>query len=311
MNKTAQHLQFLDPKVISKLNNIEIKARMIVEGFITGLHKSPFHGFSVEFAEHRPYNNGEPLKNIDWKVYGKTDKLFTRKYEEETNLRCYIALDVSDSMRYPTTGISKLEYSAYLAAAFSYLMVQQRDAVGLTLFDNALRYYARPKSRQSYLIQLFKELEQVVAQKASFNSRSAQAPVIHQLAQKISRRGLVILLTDFFSNIQPLDELFPALQHLRHNNHDVMIFHILHRATETQFDFPNQPLILRDLETNEQIHVQPQQIKPYYQEMLQEYTATIKRKCREFNIELIEIDTDTPYDKALTDYLVKRKIMYK
>jgi len=158
-------IKYLDPAVVSKLKNIEIKARMIVEGFITGLHKSPYHGFSVEFAEHRPYNPGEPLRNIDWKVYGKTDRLYSKRFEEETNLRCHVVMDVSDSMRYPEQGISKLEYGAYLAAALQYLMVLQKDAAGLTLFDSEVRFSAPPKARVSWLLPLFKKLEDGLQEK--------------------------------------------------------------------------------------------------------------------------------------------------
>ncbi len=302
-------IAYLDPVLVSRLKNIEIKARLIVEGFITGLHKSPYHGFSVEFAEHRAYNSGDSLKAIDWKVYGRTNKLYTRHYEEETNLRCYIVLDISDSMRYPEKGISKLEYSAYLAAALSYLMVQQKDAVGLTLFDDELRTYIPPKARQSWLIQIYKQLEIQVQQAANFSHRTAQAPVLHYLAQKIGRRGLVILITDCFSSLHPLEALFPALQHLRHLKHEILIFNVLERNTESIFNFPDRPIILKDLETGEEIRVLPQEIRPFYQQYMQQYQAALRQKCRELNIDWVEIDTNTAYDRALTDYLIKRRTL--
>ncbi len=309
---TAQTIKYLDPLVVGKLKNIEIKARLIVEGFITGLHRSPYHGFSVEFAEHRPYNTGESLKNIDWKVFAKTDKLFVKRFEEETNLRCHVVLDVSDSMRYPVGGpISKLEYGAYLAAALCFLMVKQRDAAGMVLFDETLNYYVPPKAKMSWLVRIFQKLEEVVNQKEFFTHRTATPVVLHQIAKKISRRGLVVVISDLFSPAHPLEELFPALQHLRHANHEVLIFQLLERETETEFNFPNAPLVLKDLETGEELKVQPEQIKAQYRKHLSEYNEKLRRKCRELNVDLVEVDIKKPYDKALTDYIVKRKALTK
>jgi len=302
-------IKYLDPLVVSKLKNIEIKAKMIVEGFITGMHKSPYHGFSVEFAEHRPYNVGEPLRNIDWKVYGKTNKLFTKKYEEETNLRCQVVLDVSDSMRYPRTGISKLEYGAYLAAALQYLMINQRDAAGLTLFDEEIQYYAPAKSRYTWLLSMFKKIEEVVAQKEVFTHRTAAAKVLHQVAMKFHRRSFVVLITDLFSQQEASEQLFKALKHLRHEKHEVLVFHLLDRDTEAAFNLPNRPTILQDLETGEKIEVQPQQIREQYQQMMSRYTAKFKQKCYEYSIDFVEVDIARPYDKVLTDYLVKRRAL--
>ena len=299
-------IKYLDPVVVSKLKHIEIKAKLIVEGFITGLHKSPYHGFSVEFAEHRPYNAGESLRNIDWKVYGKTNKLFSKRFEEETNLRCQVVLDVSDSMRYPTDGVSKLEYGSYLTAALQYLMVQQRDAAGLTLFDDDLRYYAPAKSRYSYLIPIFAKLEEVVKQKDYFNRRTATAAVLHQIAQKFHRRSFVVLITDLFGQHDKMDELFKALQHLRHEKHEVLVFQLRDKKTEEEFDFPNRPMILKDLETGEKVEVQPRQIQEDYQQATKQYSAKFKQRCYEYGMDFIEVDIAKPYDKVLTDYLVKR-----
>jgi uncharacterized protein (DUF58 family) len=300
-------IKYLDPLVIRKLKNIEIKAKTIVEGFITGMHKSPYHGFSVEFAEHRPYNQGESLKNIDWKVYGKTDKLYTKKYEEETNLRCQVVLDISDSMRYPQKGMSKLEYGAYLSAALLYLMVGQRDAAGMTLFDEQINFYAPPKSRYSWLVPIFQRLEQEVAQASVFQKKTATAEVVHQVALKFHRRSFVVLITDLFAPGNDLDPLYKALQHLRHEKHEVLVFHLLDRQTEAQFNFPNRPIILRDLETGEKLEVQPQQIRESYREAVGKYLARFKQKCHELNIDLVEVDIAQPYDKVLADYLVKRR----
>ncbi|MEM7660145.1 MAG: DUF58 domain-containing protein [Bacteroidota bacterium] len=305
MSRTA--IKYLDPIVVSKLKNIEVKAKMIVEGFITGMHKSPYHGFSVEFAEHRPYNPGETLKNVDWKVYAKTDKLFTKKYEEETNLRCQVVLDISDSMRYPQTGMSKLEYGAYLSAALQYLMIGQRDAAGMTLFDEELQFYAPAKSRYSWMIPIFQELEKVVQSKETFTHRTATAKVLHQVAMKFHRRSFVVLITDLFNQTESEEELFKALQHLRHAKHEVLVFHLLDKDTEEAFEFPNRPTIFRDLETGEKIEVLPNQIREAYQEQMAAYKQRFKQRCYEFKIDFVEVDIKRSYDKVLTDYLVKRR----
>ncbi|MCB9232263.1 MAG: DUF58 domain-containing protein [Bacteroidia bacterium] len=308
---SVTNIKYLDPVVVSKLKNIEIKARLIVEGFITGFHRSPYHGFSVEFAEHRPYNVGEPLRNVDWKVYARTDKLFTKRYEEETNLRCQVVLDISDSMRYPQGGISKLEYGAYLAAALQYLMVGQRDASGLTLFDEEIQFYAPPKSKASWLIPMFKKLEEVVERKDLFTHRTAHAKVLHEIALKFHRRSFVVIITDLFNNLESNEALFKAMRHLRHNNHEVILFHLLERKTEEQFDFPNRPIVLKDLETGEEIQVQPRQIKENYTELMLEMKKKFKQKCHEFNIDFVEVDINQTYDKVLTDYLIKRRAIAK
>ena len=302
-------IKYLDPVLVSKLKNIEIKARLIVEGFITGLHKSPYHGFSVEFAEHRPFNTGESLRAIDWKVYAKTDKLYTKRYEEETNMRCYLLLDTSDSMRYPVKGatLSKLEYGCYLTAALAYLMVTQKDAAGLTLFDEHINYYVPPKARHSWLIPIYKKLEEVVNNQELFIHRTATPGVLHQIAHKASRRGFVVIISDLFTNLNTMEELFPALQHLRHCNHEVIIFHLLDRQTEARFEFPNQPLVLKDLETGEELRVQPEQIKEEYNHIMSNYLNTMRKRCRELRVDFVEVDIAQSYNKALTDYMIKRR----
>jgi uncharacterized protein (DUF58 family) len=316
MQPSRQSIPYLDPLVVSRLKTLELKARFIVEGFITGLHKSPYHGFSVEFAEHRPYNTGEPLRSIDWKVYGKTGKLYTKRFEEETNLRGYVVLDVSDSMRYPeSTGkpnepLSKLEYGAYLAAALSYLMIRQRDAAGFAFYDETVQYYVPPKARFSRLVPIFQSLEQIVAQKDRFSRRTATPKVLHELAQKMGRRGLVVLITDLFGDPTQGEALFPALQHLRHLNHEVLVYQLMDHSTEGQFEFgSHQPLLLKDLETGEELRVQPEQIRQAYQERMTAWRGFLRRKCRELNIELVEADIRQPYEKLLLDYLIKRRTL--
>ncbi|MEO0472437.1 MAG: DUF58 domain-containing protein, partial [Bacteroidota bacterium] len=295
------------PLVVRKLKNIEIKAKLIVEGFITGMHKSPYHGFSVEFAEHRPYNAGESLKAIDWKVYGKTGKLFSKRYEEETNLRCQVVLDVSDSMRYPQTGMTKLEYGAYLSAALQYLMIGQRDAAGMTLFDEEIQFFAPAKSKYSWLIPIFKKLEEVAASTEYFTHKTATVKVLHQIARKFPRRSLVVLITDLFNPGDQMDDLFKALQHLRHEKHEVLVFHLLDKATEQDFSFPNRPVILKDLESGEKLEVSPLQIRDQYQSLMKDFQKRFKQRCYEFKIDFVEVDIQTSYEKVLTDYLVKRR----
>jgi uncharacterized protein (DUF58 family) len=306
-----QNMKYLDPVVVSKLKNIEVKARMIVEGFITGFHKSPYHGFSVEFAEHRPYNAGESLRNVDWKVYGKTDKLFTKRYEEETNMRCRVVMDISNSMAYPESGISKLEYGAYLTAALQYLMVSQRDAAGLTLFDEKVQFSLEPKSKRSWLVPGWVRLEQEVQRKDEQLRPTAHAKVLHELARSFHRRSFVVIITDLFNHVESQETLFSALQHLRHAKHEVILFHLLDKKTEERFDFPNRPLVLQDLETGEKIQVNPAEIRDSFQELMKARKAMFKRKCHEFNIDFVEVDIAQSYDKVLTDYLIKRRSLDK
>ena len=301
-----QMRQYMNPVVVSKIQHMEMRARLIVEGFLTGLHKSPYHGFSVEFAEHRAYNPGESLRAIDWKVYGRTEKLYTKRFEEETNLRCYVVLDTSDSMRYPLTGMSKLVYGANLMGALGYLMVKQRDAVGLCLFDTSLHTYLPPKATRSWLYRIFQSLQQTIDQAERFTHQTATAQVLHTLSQKLHPRSLVVILSDLFGDPAQLDALLPALQRLRHMKHEVLIFQMLEPRTEAQFEFANQPLILQDLETGERLKVNPETIRTRYQAYFEAYQRQLHRRCRELNIELIELDVNQPFDKALTDYLRKR-----
>lgn len=304
-------IPYLDPLVVRKLATIDIKAKMIVEGFITGMHKSPNHGFSVEFAEHRQYNTGDSLKDIDWKVYGKTDKLFLKKYEEETNLRCQVILDVSDSMRYPQDKekITKLEFGAYLAAALHYLMIKQRDAAGLTLFDSEVQFYSQPNTRYSRMVPVFQKLEEVAKSVDFFTHKTATAKVLHEVSLKFHRRSFVVIISDLFHQPEERNELFSALRHLRHAKHEVIMFHLLDRKTEQNFDFPNRPIILKDLETGEKIEIEPQNLRNEYKAKMEEFTQLFKRKCHEFNIDFVEVDIAQGYEKVLQDYLVKRRML--
>jgi uncharacterized protein (DUF58 family) len=290
---------------VQHLTNIEIIAYQIVEGFITGLHKSPYHGFSVEFAEHRLYNTGESTKNIDWKVYGRTDKLFVKKFEEETNLRCQIILDISNSMRYPNTAQNKLKYGAYLAASLMYLLAKQRDAVGLTLFDEQIQLHTNQKSTNTHLRNMFLKIDQAMQANAN-EAKTHAASVLHQIAEKVHRRAMVVIISDLFDNVSQSEEVFSALKHLKHNKHDVVIFHVLDKKTELDFDFNTAQVIFKDVETGQEIKVQTNQVKEVYKTAIQEYKQKLMYKCGEYNIDFNAIDIAEPFENALRKFLVKR-----
>jgi len=290
----------LKPEVISKLSGMEMKARLVVEGFIAGLHRSPYHGFSVEFAEHRQYMPGDSLRNIDWKVYGKTDRYFVKEFEEETNLKAYLLLDISGSMGYSSNGMNKLEYSSYLCAALSYLMLKQRDSVGLVIFDQRIKKYIPPKSTLSHLHNLLRELD-----KLSPSEPTNISSTLHQMAERIKRRGLIILLSDLFD--QP-GEIISGLKHFRHKKHEVIVFHILD-PKERSFAFEDEA-VFKDLETNEEIMTSPWQIRKEYQERLKELLNRYTLECRESMIDYILLDTSVPFDRALFSYLNKRQRLW-
>lgn len=299
-------LRYLDPAVVSRLNNMELRARLIVEGFITGMHKSPYHGFSVEFAEHRPYNAGDELRHVDWKVYAKTDRHYVKQFEEETNLRHYVVLDTSPSMRYrQQSALTKLEYGAYLAAALHYLMVRQRDATGLVAFDETVHTLMAPKSTTTYMRQLLATLERLV-DAAPAGQRTSAASVLNEVAERIHRRALVVLITDLFENIAAHDDLLKALRHLRYRGHEVLVFHVLESETERRFQFPDVPIRFRDMETGEEVTLQPAQLRENYTEAVRFFSDTFRRRCREYNIDFVELDTAEPYNTALLAYLNKR-----
>jgi uncharacterized protein (DUF58 family) len=300
-------LRYLDPVVVSRLKNMELRARLIVEGFITGLHKSPYHGFSVEFAEHRPYNPGDALRMVDWKVYAKTDRHYVKQFEEETNLRHYVVLDTSTSMRYRhASAITKLEYGAYLAASLHYLMVKQRDATGLIAFDESVHTLMRPKSTSSNVRHLLATLERLVRSDPGGRKTSA-ASVLNEVAERISRRSLVVIITDLFENIGQHESLLKAMRHLRYRGHEVIVFHVLESETERRFKFPDVPMVFRDMETGEEVSLQPAQLRANYVEAVRHFSERFRRQCLEYNVDFVELDTAEPYDTALLAYLNKRK----
>ncbi len=306
MSTDTKPLKYLDPAFVSQLSNMELRARLIVEGFITGLHKSPYHGFSVEFAEHRPYNPGDELRHVDWKVYGKTDRHYVKQYEEETNLRHYVVLDTSTSMRYKhTAALSKLEYGAYLASALHFMMARQRDATGLIAFDESIHTLRPPKSTQGYVRDLLVTLERLSAP-AKEAVRTSAASVLDEVAERIGRRSMVVIITDLFENIGEHDRLLNALRHLRYRGHEVLVFHLLESETERNFRFPNVPMQFVDMETGEELSLQPSQLQANYAEAVTAFTTRFREKCRERNIDFIELDTAEPYSTALLAYLNKR-----
>ncbi len=295
------------------LTSIEFLARQVVEGFITGLHKSPFHGFSVEFAEHRLYNTGESTKNIDWKLYAKTDKLFTKRYEEETNLRTRIVIDVSSSMLFPdkkNEGNNKLLFSLYSAAALIYLFKKQRDAVGISLFSDRIEEHTQAKMSGVHVAHLFNILENLTRKDAlSLNKRTAPAELLHQIADKIHKRSLVIIFSDMFS-ADSEERLFSALQHLRHNKHEVILFHVTDKKHEFNFDYKNQPHKFIDLETGESIKLNPNEIRTYFEKQSAEFYKNLKLKCGQYKIDFVQADINADFKDVLVPYFFKRKRLH-
>jgi len=296
----TDYRKFLRPDVVSRLSGLEIKARLVVEGFIAGLHRSPYHGFSVEFAEHRQYMPGDPIRNIDWKVYSRTDRFFVKEFEEETNLKAYLLLDISGSMGYHSNGISKLEYGSYLCAALSYLMLQQRDSVGLVTFDRKIQKYIPPKSAATHLHVLLSQLDKIQASQTT-NVSSA----LHEMAERIKRRGLIILISDLFDYPE---KIMSGLKHFRHRKHEVIVFHILD-PRERDFSFPSEA-IFKDIETQEEILTSPWQIQKDYQAKLQEWIEKYRLESRESLIDYVLLDTSVPFDEALFAYLSKRQRLF-
>ncbi len=293
----AEHT-ILQPDVISRIENLELRAKLVVEGFIAGLHRSPYHGFSVEFAEHRQYMPGDDIKHVDWKVFGRTDRYYIKQYEEETNLKTYLIVDASRSMafrseNYPT----KYEYATSVAAALAYLMVRQRDAVGLGIFDEAIRSFLPPRSKQSYLKMLFKTLIDTQP-----GNKTGTGVSLHRMAERIKRRGLVIIFSDLFDDP---DEVLGALKHFRHNRNEVIVMQVLD-PSERSFAF-GRDAVFQDMETEEKMTTQPYHIQKAYQDEMRRFLDRYKRECREQAVDYVLLDTATPFDVALFQYLNKRK----
>lgn len=306
MGKTIDRLK------LAQFGNLEILAKQVVEGFITGLHKSPFHGFSVEFAEHRIYNKGESTRHIDWKLYARSGKLFTKKYEEETNLRCQIVIDCSGSMYFPKDGeVSKFEYAVYSAASLIELLKRQRDAVGISLFADKLELHTPAKSSPAHHRYLYSELEKRLVNYSEEQKKDTNAiKALHDIAELSHQRSLVILFSDLFDDPNKTEELFQALQHLRHNKHEVIIFHVIDKKIEAAFELENRPYNLIDMETGENIRLQPAEIRQQYVEQVEEYFASLKSRCTDYRIDFMPMDIGQGYDQVLLEYMIKRSKLF-
>ena len=312
--------RYLDPKFLARISRLEVKARLIVEGFISGLHKSPYHGFSVEFAEHREYVPGDDIRHIDWKVFGRSDRFYIKQYEEETNLKAYILLDVSQSMAYPyasnslaggvegkgdttdagapaaRTRVSKFEYGTYVAAGLAYLLLKQQDAVGLALFDDRVRSFVNPSSNPSHLQALLGEIEG-----SSLREKTNVGSIFHEFADRIKRKGLILVISDLFDDAEQLKR---GLKHLRYKNHEVVVFHIL---DEDELTFPFRRMTLFEgLEGLPELLANPQALRDAYLAELNKYLAEVRKVCRDTHIDYVRLDTSDHLDVALTAYLAKR-----
>lgn len=297
---------------IDSLKSLELLAKKVVEGFITGLHKSPFHGFSVEFAEHRLYNTGESTRHMDWKLFARTEKLFVKRYEEETNLRCQMVIDVSASMQFPKDQEdNKLKFSIYAAAALCELLKQQRDAFGLTLFDKTITKHFAAKGSPLHQKLILNTLGELLDDKTE-NKTTAAASALNQIAEIIHQRSLVVIFSDMFENSSESNEdLFSALQHLKYKKHEVVLFHVVDKSKELDFDFENKPYHFIDLESGEEIKLNPIQIKEQYKKSVTEFKEQLILKCGHYKIDYVEADINKGFDTILYTYLVKRQMMSK
>jgi uncharacterized protein (DUF58 family) len=306
----------INRELIEPFSKLELLAKQVVEGFITGLHKSPFHGFSVEFAEHRIYNKGESTKHIDWKLFGKTDKLFIKRYEEETNLRCQIIIDTSNSMLFPlerkTGAMNKLSFSVYAAAAMIQLLKNQRDAIGITFFDKEIHKHYPAKSNPSQQKLMYHELEELL-NKTVYEDVSAteSAKALNQVAEIIHKRSLVVIFSDMFEEQSNLESIFTALQHLKYKKHDVVLFHVADKKQELDFEFENRPHHFIDIETKEEIKLNPNEVKEMYLKKIYEYTEAIKLKCGQYKIDFVEADINEGFNNVLQTYLTKRNLLLR
>ncbi|OUX20433.1 MAG: DUF58 domain-containing protein [bacterium TMED250] len=288
--------KYLNPTVLSSIDNMALRAKLVVEGYLVGKHKSPYHGFSVEFAEHRTYGQGDEIKHIDWKLYGKTDRHYVKRFEEETNLRSYILLDISKSMSFKSKNISKLKYGESLTAALTHLMINQKDAVGLILFDNAIREYITPKTSKSHKNVIFNSLSKCKAGK----NTNIQL-ILDSMAERIKKSGLVILISDLLDDPK---NVMKGLNHFRHNKQEVIVFHLLDKQ-EFNFTF-NERTKFSDMETGETITTDPWHIQSSYQDKIKLFIDKFKRECGNQKIDYVPIYTDQNFDLALSEYIRKR-----
>jgi len=295
----------------SEIKNLNLLAKEVVEGFITGIHKSPFHGFSVEFSEHKLYNTGESTRHIDWKLFAKTEKLYTKKFEEETNLRCHIMIDNSASMHYPIVKkqtihtLNKVGFSAIAAASLMEILKRQRDAVGLSIYSDRYEYYAPEKGSERHRSMLLHQLEQLLVSESK--STTDTYKYLHEVAEKLHRRSLIFVFTDMFQPNKDNAAVFEALKHLKFNKHEVVLFHTYDGKTEFNFNFDNSPKKFMDVETGEEINVHAENVQEKYKELVAIYFKELKNKCLQYKIDYIPVDIEKGYHEVLTSYLISRK----
>ncbi|MBR4136184.1 MAG: DUF58 domain-containing protein [Bacteroidales bacterium] len=306
----------IDLTKITQFDNVEFVAKQVVEGFITGMHRSPMHGFSVEFAEHRPYNTGEPIRHIDWKLYARTDKLFVKTYEEETNLRCHLIIDNSSSMYFPVrekyslAEPNKIFFAVYAAAILMQIFKSQRDAVGLSVFSDKLELQTQARGGDAHFKMIYRELEKILQPIGTEVHRTSMVTdTLHQIAEQIHRRSLVVIFSDMFESKKDLDELMLALGHLRHNKHEVLLFHTYDRSLEYDFAFENRLYRFVDMETGQEVKVHANNIREYYQRTIRDFFHEIKVQCGNYQIDMIPADITQGFDQILLPYLLKREHM--
>lgn len=290
--------KYLDPKVLSRLSGLALRARLVVEGYVSGVHRSPFHGFSVEFAEHREYAPGDDLRYLDWKVFGRTDKFHLKQFEEETNLACHLLVDTSESMTYqsPAAAMSKLDYACCAAASLAYLILHQQDSVGLVTADCAIRTLVRPSTNPSHIEQLITVMENAVPA-----PKTSLGPIFHELAGRCDKRGIIIVLSDLFDHV---DAMVKGLKHLRHRRHEVVLMHVLDPA---ELDFPfEQTTLFRGLEGEQQALVEPRALRRAYLEEFDAYIRRLKRACRAHRMDYVQLRTDQSLEVVLSSYLASR-----
>ncbi len=308
-------METINQQPLQQFTHLELIAKQVVEGFITGLHKSPFHGFSVEFAEHRLYNKGESTRHIDWKLYGRTDRYYVKRYEEETNLRCQIIIDDSSSMYFPLPAEksgkkNKITFSVYCAAAIIALLKNQRDAVGLSVFADKVELHTPAKSSSLHHKMLYHQLEKLIQPyNEKVNKTTSAVNALHEISDAVHKRSLVVIFSDMMESKSDDDRLFSALQHLKHNKHEVVLFHVVDKQKEMDFEFENRPYRFIDMETGEEVKLQPNQIKETYLTQMAAYKKELILKCGQYKIDFVEADINLGFEQVLMPYLVKRTKM--
>ncbi len=300
-------------KHLSQLNRLDILAKKIVEGFISGMHKSPFHGFSVEFDEHKMYNNGESIKNVDWKLFAKTDRMYVKKYEAETNLRCHVIIDASSSMNYPLIekpsleSLNKLSFSCYATAALMDILKRQRDAVGLSIYSDNIEFQTPEKINERHHHMLLAALERQIFSTVDRSKKTDTYKVLHQIAEKLHKRSLIFLFSDMFQVGVDQQELFEALRHLKYNKHELVLFHTYDKKLELDLDFGDKPKKMVDVETGESINVYSNLVREEYHKSVSDFFKDLKMKCVQYGISYVPVDINNGFESVLTSYLISRK----